>query len=111
MNNAKTTTDLSIIRNPNTVHRFTWGRILTIHEVGRYTIVEFFPRIIPSQNIDSSKTEFHVYVDGKNTSISAGTFDQALVTAVAYGNIASPNQALNMAHAAMKVLDIASNKE
>lgn len=98
----KTTTDLDIIRkNPS---RFTWGKVTTIHDIGRYTLVEY---VSPPNNLhDKERTLFHSYVDGKNTNTSHTSLESGLVYAMAIGAIENVNDARHMARAACKVLDI-----
>ena len=63
--------------------KFTWGRVMDRHEVGPYEIVEFHPHEIGSsarpRPVDTSKVEFHGYIDGKDTNESWNTLDEALV--------------------------------
>lgn len=100
MNHHNTTTDLETIRTrPN---RFTWGRVITIHDIGRYTLVEYV-----SQSHDKpSVVYFHSYVDGKSTHSSQTSLESGLICAIAAGSIDDANEPCHMARAACKVLDI-----
>lgn len=98
----KTTTDLDVIRK--TPSRFTWGKVTNIHDIGRYTLVEY---------VDMKKgssiytiTLYHTYVDGKSTHTSHTSLESGLVYAMAIGAIENVNDARHMARAACKVLDI-----
>lgn len=84
------TTDLEAVRKDR--YRFTWGYASEIYDVGPYTIVE-------------AKEHFHVYVDGKNTGVSALTLDGALILAIAHKHL-EKNEARYMAMAAAKVLGV-----
>lgn len=72
----ETATELAEVRS----HRgaFTWGRVLQIHEVGPYAIVEYDDEAHPGS------LHFHIYVDGRDTSHSAPSLDAALAAAIAY---------------------------
>lgn len=94
----ETTTDIEIIRHKPS--RFTWGEIQKIHDIGRYTLVEY---------IDSKGKEitlYHSYVDGKSTQCSHSSLESGIVYAMALGADDNPNTARYMAMAAVKVLGI-----
>jgi len=79
------TTDLNELRNRKP---FTWGEIVTIHEIAAYAIVEYHPFIYKNNcgtgEIDYKAIEFHSYVDGKGTACSAESLDSALAYCIAY---------------------------
>lgn len=89
------TTDLEVIRQfPN---RFTWGKVIKIHNIGPYTFVE---------HVDSAgKIHFSVYVDGKSTNTSTYTLDGALIVAIGRKNLEC-NEGRWMAQAAAKLLGV-----
>jgi len=102
------TTDLEEVRKRPT--RFTWGKVIGIHTIGRYTFVEYFGRAYENGHPtgeDETKPSFHIYVDGKSTSQSASTIESALVHAIALGKI-EVNAARWMTIAALKLLDLES---
>lgn len=98
----KKTTDLNVIRR--TPSRFTWGRVETIHDIGRYTLVEY----IDTKEVSSTHnaTLYHSYVDGKSTHSSHLSLEAGLIYAIAVGAIENVNDARHMARAACKVLDV-----
>jgi hypothetical protein len=92
------TTDLNVIRErPN---RFCWGKVTKIHDIGRYTLVEYM------DNDGNIEPVFHVYVDGADCSSGAESFDKGLILAIAIGNLGHGSSAHAMANAACKVLDL-----
>lgn len=91
-----TTTDLEIIRNHP--RRFTWGKIVKIHNIGPYTIVEYTDK-------STKAYHFHIYVDGKCTGTSTLTLDGALLSAIGRSNL-EVNEARWMAMAAAKLLNV-----
>jgi hypothetical protein len=91
------TTDLEVLRKYP--HRFTWGHIIQIHVLKRYTIVEFV-----QPHPESELTRFHVYVDERDTNRGAETFESALLLAIAIGQLGPTGHADEMARAAQKLL-------
>jgi hypothetical protein len=90
-----TTTDLTVIRK--TPNLFTWGKVVSIHDLGPYTFLEYTDR--------DGDTNFHVYVEGKSMSSSTSTLEGAMILAIAKKNLAL-NEDHHMAMAAMKVLGV-----
>lgn len=99
--NTKTTVDLNIIRQSPEL--FTWGAVIAIHTLGRYTFVEYNRDGMfgADHNISNS---WYVYVDEKKTNYSASSLEIAMVYAISYANMDGPNEAGWMTTAAMKVL-------
>lgn len=64
--------------------RFVWGRIIEVHSIGPYEIVEFRPGPIKGPALDENLREFHVFIAGKDASVAAPTLDLALLLAIAY---------------------------
>jgi hypothetical protein len=92
------TTDLNLLRK--TPNHFTWGHIRAIHDIGPYTIIEY-------TSAGSGIRQFHVYVDGKDTSTATLSLEGALVEAIARKSLAdNPNTARYMAIGACKLLGI-----
>jgi hypothetical protein len=69
-----------------TVRDFTWGRVLRVHEIGEYEIVEFEPRRAGNQREEDfdPSPRFHAFIDGKDTHHSYNTLDRALAGVIAY---------------------------
>jgi hypothetical protein len=90
--------------------RFTWGKVVGWHEVGRYQILEYKGREYkdghPTGALEGKST-FHVYVDKKSTSSGCPTLEAALVYAIAYANL-EVNEARWMAIAASTLLKVPS---
>jgi len=63
------------------LENFTWGRVVRLHVVGEYEIVEYI-----AEHVEETKdrTQFHVYVDGRDTNTSAASLDEALAIAISY---------------------------
>lgn len=96
------TTDLNKLRCG---HPFTWGTVIKIHDVSRFTLVEFMDN--RSEQIVGARDSilFHVYVRDKDTHESCVSFDAALICAIARDRM-EPNRARWMAIAAAKILDV-----
>jgi hypothetical protein len=68
---------------------FTWGRLVKVHRIGDYQVVEFNPEKSerePGEYPYEDTTEYHPYVAGVDTMWSFGSMDAALVGAIAYKN-------------------------
>ena len=63
--------------------RFPWGRIVQVHSVDVYDIVEFIWKDIKG-GTTNGKRGFAVMVAGKDAGVSAPTLDGALLLAIAY---------------------------
>ncbi len=100
------TTDLDKLREGA---KFTWGKVVHFHSIGRYEFVEYYGREYkdsrPTGELDATTT-FHIYVDGKSTSSGAKSIEEAMVIAVALGKL-EVNAARWMAIGACKLLEIA----
>lgn len=73
----ETTTDIHVLKTNRWV-KFTWGRVVKIHEIGSLAIVEYMA--------EKEMPRFHVYVDTKDTSVSASSLDEALVYGIAHAH-------------------------
>jgi hypothetical protein len=60
---------------------FCWGRVVDIHEIGRYGIVEF--RYV-NNNEPYGSSAFHVFVDGEGLSHTFPSIEWALAFGIAY---------------------------
>jgi hypothetical protein len=68
--------------------RFTWGKIISIMEIGPYSIASYHPRNVEGcvvlQTINKDKVQFHAWIDGKDCSESFESLDAALAGCIAY---------------------------
>lgn len=106
---TNSTTDLTILRTAP--HRYTWGKVIKVHDVGSYSIVEYEPDgfAIYGTSIGHQARMFAIYVNGEHLAYSSKTFDGALVVVIAAARGGRENNSqylLNMADAAMKVLGV-----
>ncbi len=94
------TTDLAALRNGT---KYTWGRLVAIHDIGRYTVVES----VRDRGPDLEPVPmFSAYVDGRNTCVSSTTMEGALVIALAVGNTADINEAHHNSRCAARILGV-----
>lgn len=84
--------------------RFPWGRVLALHDVGAFTIVEYEARPADNNPDKTRYVKFHVYVAGEDKHESFNTLEDALVGAVAYALNRNVNVARQAAHFATKIL-------
>ena len=81
----ETTSNLNELKNGA---KFTWGDIITIHEIGEYAIIEHHPwktfgaRVLEEDA--SMEKEFFCYINGKNIGRGTDSLDSALATCIAY---------------------------
>ncbi len=80
MKKIEYTTDLEVIRNKP--HLYTWGKIVNFHEIGSIVIVE--------TEEEENRSNFHVYVNGKDKCRSASTLENALMYALVISKISEP---------------------
>lgn len=92
---TETTTDLAKLKASRNA-RFTWGRVVKIHEIGYLSIVEYVSTC-------PTETRFHVYQNGVDTNASESTMESAII----YG-IACANRDPAAAHFIRKMLGIVS---
>lgn len=71
--------------------KFAWGPIVKVHEIGEYQIVEFLRDLSnfhltgqANPYADHGATQFHPYINGRDTGTYYRTLDSALVGCVAY---------------------------
>lgn len=72
--------------------RFTWGRVVAIHRVGGYVIVEslrykegpYDPFALKDRPVDDDNSGFHIFVDGYDCGRSYGSLDKALLACIAW---------------------------
>lgn len=96
--------------------KFPWGRVIertiigphdAVTKVPRYEIIHYHP-YVPSvsrrQEADTSRVEYHVYVDGKDTNQGTLTFEGALLLAIAVKSLGrSHPEGLSMIARALKI--------
>lgn len=67
---------------------FTWGKLIAIHEIGRYSVVEYHPEIFKdcasTGKTSRTKKQFHPYLDGHDLSEGHHSLESALAAAIAY---------------------------
>lgn len=85
MKSQKRTTDLNQLKNGAP---YTWGEVVTIHEIGEYAIVESIDWASKKTEIMTGvigdTTKYHPYVNEQNTNHSYSSLDEAIIGAIAY---------------------------
>ena len=76
---------------------FPCGKVITIHRIGRYAVVEYRSK----RKDEQAAPYFHPYVDGKDTCHSFRSLEASLVFSFGYDRVES-----SLAYAAMKLLDL-----
>ncbi len=71
----ETTTNLHNIKKG---HKFAWGEVVAIHEIGPYSIVE------ATSDRNDGEPAFYLYVDGNDTSSHYYDLDGAIAAGIAY---------------------------
>lgn len=105
--NRQATTDLDLVKDRLTfLHYkpeeiFLWGKIIQIHILGKYELIECHPWISRSK-YDKEKVNFHGYIDGKDVSMYWNSLEEAIVGLIAYNRDGSNSQA---AHFFMKMTE------
>lgn len=68
--------------------KFPWGPIMETHQIGPYTILEYLDDRSAFSHAEDwvhhGRTLYHLFIDGKNTFVSALSLDAALAGAIAY---------------------------
>ena len=85
---------------------FTWGEIISIEEIGPYTVAAYNPRkaegVTLTHEIDYSIVEYYGWIDGKSLGQSWHSLDAALAGCMAYRH-EGPNH--HAGHYFMKMLE------
>ena len=68
------------------IKNFPWGTITFVHEIDEYIVIEYHPKKfkdgIGTNELDMATTRFHSYINGKSTSRSYPSLDQAIIGAI-----------------------------
>lgn len=79
------TSDLNKIKNGS---QYTWGEVIKIHDFGIYSVIEYFEwqrdGVYVKTGCSSNDVVFSPYVDGKAINYQYGSFDEAIIAAVAH---------------------------
>lgn len=66
---------------------FVWGKVVKVLEIGLYTIILYYPYLKGREKgVAWATNRYHLYINGKDTSRTFQSLDQALVGAVAIQN-------------------------
>lgn len=65
-------------------NKFTWGKIIKIHTIGNFQIVEY-------EDQEENKILYHVYVNFDDMNISYYDLESALIFAIAYNKSKNHN--------------------
>jgi len=63
---------------------FTWGKLVEIHHIGDYDIVEFHPRVSGRTGTYEAKALFHPFACGGDICESHLSLDVALIAAITH---------------------------
>lgn len=77
----KTTSALSKLRKGIP---FTWGKLIRLHEISEYTIVEFCNKHVGIGEYGVTELAFHGYVGEEDTCRAYASLDAALVGCMSY---------------------------
>lgn len=61
------------------IQTFNWGEIVKIHSINDIDVIEYLP-----DPENRHRKQFHVFVDGEDTSSSYDTLDEAVIAAIAW---------------------------
>jgi len=74
-------------KTENIIQHYVWGPIVSVHTIGEYDIVEHHPAIFKDScgtgKYDYTKSQFHPYINGDDTSYGYDTLESAIVGAIA----------------------------
>jgi hypothetical protein len=92
------TFDLKVVRkNP---HLFIWGKVIKIHDIGKYTLIEAQGK----KELLQTKLEYHCYLKGIYLGRCEGSLDKALLLCIAFGRLGYGQSTEYMVDAALKIL-------
>lgn len=98
----ETTTKLDEVKKRP--HTFIWGRVVKIHEISRYTILEYEERVLNGKE-STGRVLFHPYVNDEDLHTSCTSLESAIVHAIAIA-VLGPYRGTWMAMAACKLLGL-----
>lgn len=82
----------------NNIKDFTWGKILKVHEIGEYEIIEYdeylveYAKYSSGQKINlSGNILYHPYLNGKDLCCGFETLDEAIVYSISQKYEKNPN--------------------
>ncbi len=84
--------NIEVIKGKVYVDReFVWGPVVKVHDIGEYSIVEFHPQLFKNccgtGEYEKERTEFHPYINGKDTCRGFNSLDEALIGTICYKNL------------------------
>ena len=98
-----------------TIHPFTWGKVISEHEIGPYQIVEYHPYKSGGNPVDErgrrlpreveAHTLFHVYYDGQDSNQSTNTLERAMLVAISCKTLGKHAEGLAMLCRALKIAE------
>lgn len=90
--------------------KFPWGQIIEEWEIGPYRIAKYHPYKTPRVGLphlpraaETDRTEYHIWVDGKDTHTGALTLEGALLLAIATKSLGSHPEGMSMIARALKI--------
>ena len=78
--------------------KFVWGQITQEWEIGPYHIAAYHPKL-PSnkgKGVDETQTNYHIWVDGRDTHTSSLTLEGAMIIAIADKSLGRHPEGLSM---------------
>lgn len=65
---------------------FTWGKMVCVHEIGDFQVVEYYPRMGKHTNEYryGDVVEFHPFVNAQDMEMAFQTLDEALLAAIIF---------------------------
>src|ERR1035437_7351902 len=98
-NGMKHNSELKELRTHIITAPFTWGEPIRLHEIGPYSILEFYPWkrkgvswMIKGQP-DKDTIEFHGWINDRDTCMGFNTLDDALAVLICYRHDGPNSQA------------------
>ena len=89
-----------------TTEQFPWGKIVKVHKIGKYKIVEYKSYVyVNGVSTDklNKKSSFHPFINNKDTSHSFNSLDKAMIFMVMYNNL-EINEASQLSGATFRML-------
>lgn len=105
----------AVVTRRATIHPFTWGKVISEHEIGPYQIVEYHPYKSGGTPVDErgrrlpreveAHTLFHVYYDGQDSNQSTNTLEGAMLVAISCKTLGRHAEGLSMLCRALKIAE------